>query len=119
MPEPLETTGLDHVVLKCRDIAAAKAFYEGVLGMPVTYESSTYLFLKCGPQTLALFSGQTGLPSKRLEVDHVAFTVGHTYDETVARLAEHGIEVETRPNDPRCIYVKDPDGHRVQILSRA
>ncbi|MEE8140007.1 MAG: hypothetical protein V3T66_03745 [Alphaproteobacteria bacterium] len=50
-------------------------------------------------------------------MDHVAFTVKGTYGETLARLDEHGIEVETRPGDSRCIYVDDPDGHRIQILA--
>jgi len=117
MPEPLETTGLDHVVLHCRDITVAKDFYVGVLGMPVTYESSTYLFLKCGDQTIALFRAATGLPSKGQEMDHVAFTVRQSFEDTIARLNEHGIEVETRPSDPRCIYFNDPDGHRIQILA--
>ncbi len=51
------------------------------------------------------------------EMDHVAFTVKGTYGETLARLDEHGIEVETRPGDSRCIYVDDPDGHHTQILA--
>jgi catechol 2,3-dioxygenase-like lactoylglutathione lyase family enzyme len=118
MPEPLNTTGLDHVVLKCRDIGATKEFYVGVLGMAVAYQSDTYLFLKCGAQTLALFRGDSGLPSEGRELDHVAFTVRQSFDETIARLNDHGIDVQTRPSDPRCIYFDDPDGHRIQILAR-
>lgn len=118
MPDPLEATGLDHVVLHCRDIGVAKDFYVGVLGMAVSYQSTTYLFLKCGAQTFALFHADTGLPSKGRELDHVAFTVRQSYEETIARLNDHGIDVDTRSSDPRCIYFNDPDGHRIQILAR-
>ena len=118
MPKPLETTGLDHVVLKCKDVGTSKDFYVGTLGMSVAYESATYLFLKCGEQTLALFRAEAGLPSKGREMDHVAFTVRQSFEETIARLKDHGIKVETRAHDPRCIYFNDPDGHRIQILAR-
>ncbi|MDH3240410.1 MAG: VOC family protein [Alphaproteobacteria bacterium] len=117
MPKPLEPTGLDHVVLNCRDIGVAKDFYAGILGMTVVHESATYLFLNCGEQTLALFRTAAGLPSKRLEMDHVAFTVRQSFEETVARLKDHGITAETRPSDPHCIYFNDPDGHRIQVLA--
>ncbi len=118
MPKPLDPLGLDHVVLKCRDIGVAKDFYAGVLGMAISYESGTSLFLRCGEQALALFCADAGLPSKGREMDHVAFTVRQSFEETIARLKDHGIDVQTRPNDPRCIYFHDPDGHRIQILAR-
>ncbi len=117
MADPLVTTGLDHVVLHCRDTAQSRAFYTEVLGMGVRVESDAYVFLACGAQVLALFRAEHGLPSARREMDHVAFTVKGTYGETLARLDEHGIEVKTRPGDSRCIYVDDPDGHRIQILA--
>ncbi len=117
MADPLHTTGLDHVVLRCRDTAASRDFYVNVLGMRVAHESEAYVFLRCGGQTLALFRSAEGLPSGRLEMDHVAFTVGESFDDTLARLDAHGIGVETRAGDPRCIYLSDPDGHRIQILA--
>lgn len=119
MADPLETTGLDHVVLQCRDVSASRAFYEDVLGMEAIHESEAYIFLKCGHQTVALFRRNRGLPSKRMELDHVAFTVRQGFDETLKRLEAHGLGVETRPGDPRCIYFDDPDGHRIQILATA
>lgn len=118
MAKPLDPLGLDHVVLKCGDIGVAKDFYVGILGMAITYDSDTTLFLKCGEQALALFRSPAGLPSKGREMDHVAFTVRQSFEETIARLNDHGIDVQTRPNDPRCIYFDDPDGHRIQILAR-
>ena len=117
MAEALEISGLDHVVLHCRDTATSRAFYTEILGMGVRMESDDYVFLACGAQVVALFRATEGLPSQRKEMDHLAFTVNSTYDETLARLSALGIEVETRAGNPRCIYLIDPDGHRIQILA--
>jgi glyoxylase I family protein len=35
IPNPLEITGLDHVVLRVRDLDAALGFYRDVLGLPI------------------------------------------------------------------------------------
>ncbi len=118
MAHVLHATGLDHVVLYCRDTDVAKAFYEDVLGLRTTHHSEAYVFLRCGDQTIALFRAERPSPSDRRELNHVAFAVAERYDDILAGLAAHGIEVETRANDPRCIYIDDPDGHRIQILSR-
>jgi len=117
MAAALEILGLDHVVLHCRDTALSRAFYTEVLGMAVRIESDAYVFLACGAQVVALFRADDGLPSRRREMDHVAFTVKGTYEETLSRLDGYGIKVETRAGDPRCIYFDDPDGHRIQILA--
>ena len=117
MAAALEISGLDHVVLHCRDTARSRAFYTDILGMAVRAESEDYVFLTCGAQVMALFRAEHGLPSRRLEMDHLAFTVKGGYEDTLARLGALGIEVETRADDRRCIYLIDPDGHRIQILA--
>ncbi|MDX1483390.1 MAG: VOC family protein [Alphaproteobacteria bacterium] len=117
MAQPLEATGIDHVVLRCKDTARSRAFYQGILGMAVAHESDAYVFLRCGGQTLALFRADGGLPSAREELDHIALTVTGDFDATVDALAGHGLAVQTRANDPRCIYIEDPDGHRLQLLT--
>ena len=119
MAAALEISGLDHVVLHCRDTARSRAFYTEILGMAVRVESDDYVFLACGAQVVALFRATEGLPSQRREMDHLAFTVLSGYDDTLARLGALGIEVETRAGDRRCIYFSDPDGHRIQILAAA
>ncbi len=121
----LEVSSLDHVVLYCRDTAASRDFYTSILGMTAGAESEAYVFLSCGAQTVALFRADgraaatgPGPPTQRRELDHLAFNVNSGYDDTLARLRQRGIEVETRAGDPRCIYILDPDGHRIQILAR-
>ncbi len=117
MTEALEILGLDHVVLYCRDTARTRIFYTEVLGMGVRVESDAYVFLSCGDQMIALMRAEDGVASRRREMDHMAFTVKGSYEDTLARLASHGIKVTTEDNNPRCIYFNDPDGHRIQILA--
>lgn len=117
MAKALNISGIDHVVLHCRDIAQSCTFYTQVLGMGVRIESDAYVFLSCGAQVVALFRANDGLPSQRREMDHIAFSVDGTYEEILGTLDQHGIVVQTRTGDPRCIYIDDPDGHRIQILA--
>jgi lactoylglutathione lyase len=54
---------------------------------------------------------------------HIAIGV-HDLDETLARLAEQGIEPERPPyrvraGGSRLVFVRDPDQYRVEIIERA
>jgi lactoylglutathione lyase len=55
--------------------------------------------------------------------NHIAITVPDM-DETLAGLAEHGIEPEKPPYSVReggslLCFVRDPDGYRIEIIERA
>jgi lactoylglutathione lyase len=54
---------------------------------------------------------------------HIALTVDDI-DETLARLAEQGIEPEREPyrvreGGARICFVRDPDGYRVELIDRS
>ncbi len=119
MPEAApRTTGIDHVVLYVSDVQRSKKFYLDVLGMSVAHESPRHLFLSCGGQGLALFEPRDGaaLETGR-ELNHLAFRIdAGTYEEIKARLEAHGLEVSGRRGEDRCIYFRDPDGHRLQLV---
>ena len=119
MPEAtLRTTGIDHVVLYVSDIRRSKKFYLDVLGMSVADESPRHLFLACGGQGFALFEPRDGAPLETgRELNHLAFNVdAGTYEEIKAHLEAHGLEVTGRRGDDRCVYFRDPDGHRLQLV---
>ena len=42
-----------------------------------------------------------------------------TYEGLKAELEKHGVAVGGRPGEDRCIYFRDPDGHRLQLMVRA
>lgn len=54
--------------------------------------------------------------------NHIAITAGNL-DETLARLAEQGIEPERPPysireGGSRLCFVRDPDGYRIELIER-
>ena len=54
---------------------------------------------------------------------HIALTI-ENMDETLARLAEHGIEPERPPYQVRdggsfLCFVNDPDGYRIELIGRS
>jgi lactoylglutathione lyase len=54
---------------------------------------------------------------------HVALTI-ENMDETLARLAEHGIEPERPPYSVReggslLCFVRDPDNYRIELIERS
>ena len=119
MKAPLEVTGIDHVVLHVRNLPRSKKFYVELLGMEVDHEGSTYLFMNCGKQSVALFEVDKG---RRIhagdEMNHMALCLkSGKYRKVKAVLEEAGVEVSGRRGGPHCIYFSDPDGHRLQLLT--
>lgn len=119
MKAPLKVTGIDHVVLHVRNLPRSKKFYVELLGMEVDHEGSTYLFMNCGKQSVALFEVDKG---ERIhagdEMNHMALCLkSGKYRKVKAVLEEAGVEVSGRMGDPHCIYFSDPDGHRLQLLT--
>ena len=41
-----------------------------------------------------------------------------TYETLKAELESHGVAVSGRPGEDHCIYFRDPDGHRLQLVFR-
>ena len=116
----IETTGIDHVVLHVSDVQRAKKFYTEVLGMTPYREDDGQVFLHAGRQGVALFrkEGETPLTAGN-DLNHLALNVAAgTYATLKAELESHGVAVTGRPGDDRCIYFRDPDGHRLQLMMR-
>jgi glyoxylase I family protein len=116
----IQTNGIDHIVLHCRDIARAKRFYTEVLCMTVYREDGGQLFMHAGAQGVALFEQAGAAPAGAGgDLNHLALNVTDgTYESLKAELERHGVEVTGRPGDDHCIYFRDPDGHRLQLVFR-
>lgn len=128
----IEIRRIDHVVLRVRDVAAAKRFYCEALGCSVERESEALgLFqLRAGESLIDLVPvdgplgrlGGAGPAAEGRNVDHVALRI-ERFDEAALRahLAAHGVE----PGDVAqrygadgsgpSMYVKDPDGNVVEL----
>src|ERR1700731_2909932 len=116
----IQTSGVDHVVLHVNDVQRAKKFYTDVLGMTVYREDGRQVFLHAGQQGVALFEKEGGAPlTAGNDLNHLALNVASgTYETLKAELEGHGVTVTGRPGEDRCIYFRDPDGHRLQLMMR-
>ena len=120
----IKTTGIDHLVIWVNDLERSKRFYKDLLGMTIKIDHETTCFLWCGNQQIALFNAKAnslrppGEVASQSEMHHVALLMEPaTFEETKERLEEEGIPIrQGRAGDPDCIYIEDPDGHRVQLL---
>src|SRR5215831_5436426 len=117
----IEASGVDHVVLHVSDVERSKKFYTEILGMTVYREDEGQVFLHAGLQGVALFrkTGDAPLVTGN-DLNHLALNVASgTYETLKEELERHGVPVSGRPGQDRCIYFRDPDGHRLQLMMRA
>ena len=112
---------LEVVVIPVSDVDRAKQFYTDVLGMTVYREGDGQVFLHAGRQGVALFKKRGDAPlAAGNDLNHLALNVAAgTYEGLKAELEKHGVSVSGRPGEDRCIYFRDPDGHRLQLMVRA
>ncbi len=120
--------------LYTRDLGAAKAFYGGLLGLPVIVEvPGRHVFFRVGAGVLLVFDpAATEVPGSNPALPvpvHGARGPGHicfaaSREEIAAwraRLATAGISVEAEfdwPNGARSLYVRDPGGNSVEFAER-
>jgi catechol 2,3-dioxygenase-like lactoylglutathione lyase family enzyme len=117
----IKATGVDHVVLHVSDVGRSKVFYTEILGMTVYREDDGQVFMHAGQQGIALFKkqGETRLTAGN-DLNHLALNVAAgDYETLKAELEKAGVTVSGRPGEERCIYFRDPDGHRLQLMVRS
>ena len=128
----IELRGLDHVVLRVRDVQRSISFYEAVLGCPVErrLDELGLVQLRAGAALIDLVeldsplgrAGGAGLNPDSHNVDHFALEL-KSFDEASIRshLAQHGVEAgETgrrygATGFGPSIYLRDPDGNVVEL----
>jgi len=132
----MRLTGLHHVTLICRDLERTTAFWRDLLGLTLVREErneddpdSRHFWFgdEAGtPGTLVSFLEYPSLAQGVVgagSTHHLALAV-ETADEQLAwrdYLRSRGVEC-TDPFDrgsSRSIYLRDPDGHIVEIATRA
>lgn len=128
---PLPLAGLDHVVLRAKDIDAMLGFYRDVLGLRVAKHNEPLglWHLDAGGSMIDLVDmngklGQAGgaAPGEAPNVDHVAIKLA-AFDEAAIRayLGSKGVDSEPAKTrfgargDGPSIYMRDPDGNGVEL----
>ncbi len=127
-----QVLGLDHVVLRVRDIERALAFYRDVLGCALerSIEDIGLYQLRAGRSLIDLVPVESelgrmgGAPpsSEGRNVDHIALRIDPFDPEALrAHLQAHGItpgEVARRygaEGQGPSIYIGDPDGNTIEL----
>lgn len=135
MPElPYRLGGVDHVVIRARDIDAMLGFYRDVLGCPVAKHNEPLglWHLDAGGSMIDLvdMTGKLGAaggppPGPGRNVDHIAIKVEPFDPDAIrAHFAAHGIESEAPANrfgaegEGPSIYLRDPEGNGVELKGR-
>jgi catechol 2,3-dioxygenase-like lactoylglutathione lyase family enzyme len=127
----IEIDGLAEVVLNVHDLAAALAFYHGLLGLErISPEGQLGpVFLKAGAATRRVPSLVVLVPLPRnapgfaapRTLHHLALTVPEeAFDRARSTLLDAGYEVRDGKHPVlavRTVYVTDPDGNEVELIS--
>ena len=123
----MDFAGLDYVILIVADLDRAVAFYSGVLGIRLAHRAEQYAQFDTGITRLGLYTRKAmaetlGLrltaPSEQSPGFEIGFKVADV-DAAYAKLVENGAEPQTapttRPWGQRTAYVRDPDGHLIEL----
>jgi catechol 2,3-dioxygenase-like lactoylglutathione lyase family enzyme len=126
-------TSFDHVTIICADLDATRRFYVDVLGMrevPRPAFGFPGLWFQVGNVQIhatqqSAEAGQAGWGGRGAKVTsrghHIAFAVE---DVVIAleRIQSQGVRIasplQTRPDGFKQVYLYDPDGHVVELVSR-
>ncbi len=113
-PEPfVRAHTLNHVTIMTGDVARSKAFYQRLAGLAVRDEGKDFCELRLDSGFLGLYAPDAG---ERPGFDHFCLGIKN-YD---AKQIAHDLEREIPESHPTLeygdqVYVRDPDGVRVQF----
>ena len=111
----------DYVVLVVEDLDAAVAFWTETMGLSLDHRSGPYAQFSTGATRFGLFERVAmeetlgGLTGERFEVGFKVSDCDRAYDEIVAGGAEPLVPPTDRAWGQRTAYVRDPDGHLVEL----
>jgi catechol 2,3-dioxygenase-like lactoylglutathione lyase family enzyme len=121
----------DYVILIVEDLERSLQFYTQVLGLPLGHRAGEYAQLDTGATRLSLYTrramSQTlGMDLTEPPFNAPGFEIGFKVpdvDAAYAALIERGVVSQTPPTDrpwgQRTAYVRDPDGHLVELAQDA
>ena len=120
--------GLRHLALRVTDMAKARGFYEGLLGMTVVWEpDNENVYLTSGCDNLALHRmpepERAGFDSQKGQaMDHFGFIADSPEAVQVfaRRMEKAGVRIvkpfKRHRDGSSSFYMADPDGNVIQIL---
>ena len=115
-------SGVRQVAITVSDVAVAKRFYQGVLGLKFLFDAGPNLaFLECGSLRVMLSTGQgAGAAGKNSVLYFQTTGVEAVYESVVAdgAQAERAPQLTAKMPDHELWigFVRDPDGNLVGLL---
>ncbi len=123
----MELRAPDYIVLIVADLDRSLAFYTGTLGLTLNHRSGPYAQLATGRTRLSLYQREAmaetlGLALRAPDPDAPGFEIGFkvadvdaAWSELVEAGAPSAVAPTTRPWGQRTAYLRDPDGHLVEL----
>jgi glyoxylase I family protein len=121
--------GLDHVVLRVRDQAVSERFYVDVLGCTLDHvnERISLVQLRFGNALIDLLPATGPPPPEGQGMDHVCLSIRCDDLAAVAdALRGRGVTLDSDVvqrrgawGDGPSIYIRDPDGYRLELKPRS
>lgn len=116
---------LNHTIVHAKDPEATAAFLTEILGLAPPRQLGHFTVVQVGDTSLDLIRGGDPISSR-----HFAFLVSEDeFDEIFDRLRQRGLTYWADPfhkepgqinhwDDGRGLYFDDPNGHRLEIITR-
>jgi len=123
----MKLTLLDYVVLIVDDLDRALVFYTEVLGLRLGHRSGDFAQLDTGATRLSFYTREAmvktiGFSLQPPAQDAPGFEIGFkvpdvdaAFAELVAQGASPVTSPTTRPWGQRTAYIRDPDGHLIEL----
>jgi catechol 2,3-dioxygenase-like lactoylglutathione lyase family enzyme len=117
---------LNHTIVSCRDQQRSAAFLSEILGLPPATRFGHFLVVEADNAVSLDFAESSG----EIAAQHYAFLVGEDeFDAAFGRIRDQGLKYWADPGKSRAgainhndggrgLYFDDPDGHRLEIITR-
>jgi lactoylglutathione lyase len=126
----MKLTAADYVILIVDDLDRALRFYTEVLGLKLGHRSGDYAQLDTGATRLALYTRSAMATTLGISLEaprpaapgfEIGFKVADV-DAAVSELIARGVSPVVPPTDrfwgQRTAYVRDPDGHLIELAQQ-
>ena len=116
-PRDFGLLGFDHVDVRVKDRVRARRFFVEQLGMDVLGEGPDRTFLLFGDQVLGLRDAADG--SGPVGIDHIALRVSE-WTGLRSRVGRARVVIigEKEREDSRSLYLRGPEGLRIELVWR-
>jgi len=122
-----EINFLDHIAIRVKDMEASALWYQKVLGLRIVKVAKwdPYpIFLLAGKTGIALFPANLDDPefdskSRNVKIDHYAFNVSNeNFKKALVHYTVLGVDHHVADHHYfHSVYIKDPDGHTVELTT--